>query len=228
MDEIRLLIASDESSVRRGLTAIFASEKAFQVLGGFTLDEAVIKSIAQQPDAILLEMPRDMPGYAEKIKRVKKECPCSLVLALIGNEQCDRLAEILALDVDGCVPKNIMRGCLVKTVELTCRTGIICLPGSFKKIVTSNTSNSIAINGDRRNQATGNGEPLTRREMEILTLMARNHSNREIAGKLFISEPTVKTHVSSILRKLGQSNRAQAVVYSYKMGLVNESQVVHK
>ncbi|HBX24072.1 MAG TPA: hypothetical protein DEF34_10655 [Desulfotomaculum sp.] len=229
MDEIRLLIASDNSSVRRGLTAIFASEKAFQVLGGFTIDEALAKSVAQQPDAVLIDMPRDIPVYIEKISRVKQECPCSLVLALTESEQCERLADILALGVDSCVPKNMMRGCLVKTVELTCRTGIICLPGSFKRIVNFRGVNAMAVNGVRlKNQATRNGENITRREMEILTLMARNHSNREIASKLFISEPTVKTHVSSILRKLGQNNRAQAIIYSYKTGLVSELFAMHE
>jgi len=230
MDEIRLLIASDDSSARRGLAAIFASENAFQVLGSFALDDAVNKSAALQPDAVLIDIPRDLPvqGNGDRINRMKHECPCSLVVALVENDHPDRLAAILALGIDSCIPKNMMRGCLVKTIELTCRTGILCLPGSFKKVVSSSNPQIHRHVAHFNNRTVGNGEALTRREMEILKIMAGNYSNREIASKLFISEPTVKTHVSSILRKLGKSNRAQAVVYSYQVGLVNESYAVHE
>ncbi len=230
MDEIRLLIASEDSSARRGLAAIFNSEKAFQVLGSFTLDDAVGKSAALQPDAVLLDIPQNllMQDNSDKINRMKRECPYSLVVALVENGPPDRLASILALGIDSCIPKNIMRGCLIKTIELTCRTGILCLPGSYKKMMTIPAPEINRSAGMLHCPATLNGEALTRREMEILTLMAANYSNREIACKLFISEPTVKTHVSSILRKLGKKNRAQAVVYSYQLGLVNDIYAVQE
>lgn len=225
MDKIRLVIASDDLAARRGLVAIFNAEGVFRVQGDFSLQEVVDKSIALQPDVILLDMPEGTTVNEQEISRLKKECPCSLVIALVENEWCESLAEILKWGVDGCIPRSIMRGCLVKTVELACRAGILCLPGSFKKMVQNDNQQKTKDSCRLKHLEGGSGECLTRREMEILQLMAQNFSNREIATKLFISEPTVKTHVSSILRKLGQSNRAQAVVYSFKTGLVGSNHV---
>ncbi|MTI80488.1 MAG: response regulator transcription factor [Firmicutes bacterium] len=99
---------------------------------------------------------------------------------------------------------------------MACRVGVICLPGAIKK--TSFFNNTIQLTTIPSNVAA-----LTRREKEVYHLMTKNYSNREIANKLYISEPTVKTHVSSILRKLGKKNRAQAIVYSYQIGLQEDS-----
>lgn len=221
MDRIRLLIASNESSARRGLAAIFFTEEIFEVLGEFTLDESGGKAASCQPDVILLDVPNDIIKYRQKISDIKNSCPCSLVLAVVGDENNQNVAEMLETGLDGCVPRGIMRGCLVKTVELACRAGLLCLPASYKKIVSSSRAVKANKIGQLPNGTLCN-DVLTKREMEILQLIAKNFSNREIAGKLFISEPTVKTHVSSILRKLGQKNRAQAIVFSYRTGLINE------
>lgn len=227
MDKIRLLIISEDSSARRGLSAIFASGNTFDVLGGFSLDRAGEKSVILQPDVVLLDISGDISEYLPKTSQLKEKCPCSLVIALVENEHCSNLNDVLAQGIDGCVPRGIMRGCLVNTVELACRAGIFCLPGSYKKkMVWSEIEKKNRLERPG-NGSTVSGETLTRREMEILHLMAQNLSNRDIATKLFISEPTVKTHVSSILRKLGQNNRVQAIIYSYKTGLVNEPLLAH-
>ena len=223
MDKIRLLIASEDSSSRRGLTAIFFTESMFEVIGDYRVEEAIEKSIVSQPDVMLLDYNEDVEDLGKKIIHLKSECPCSLILALIENDQIVKIPDLLAQGVDGCVPKGIIRGCLVKTVELACRAGLLCLPGPFKKMASFARTEKVINIGELKNCLPNSGEYLTRREMETLQLMAKYHSNREIAHKLFISEPTVKTHVSSILRKLGQSNRAHAIVYSYKIGLVNET-----
>lgn len=222
MDKIRLLIASEDSSSGRGLTTIFCSESMFDVIGSFSLEEANEKSVCFQPDVILLDVLGDITKNVPLIVHFKNECPCSLILVLIGNDQFEKLGEILAHGVDGCIPRGIIRGCLVKTVELACRSGLLCLPGSIKNMVTLGRQDKVLNVCNYKNTIMGTSEVLTRREMEILQLMAKNYSNKELASKLFISEPTVKTHVSSILRKLGQNNRAQAVVYSYRNGLVND------
>lgn len=228
MDKIRLVLASEDSSARRGLRAIFTSEGMFEVLGAYALNEAIEKSIVFQPDALLIDISGDFARCGQKVAEAKKECPCSLIIAMMDGEQSDRLADMIYQGIDSCVPRGIMRGCLVKTVKLACRAGILCLPGSFKKKMLSVGEENPAVTGPSVKTTNGKKESLTRREMEILQLMATNYSNREIAGKLYISEPTVKTHVSSILRKLGQNNRAQAVVYSYKIGLVKDLMVVHE
>lgn len=226
MDRIRLLIASEDSSSRRGLKAIFESESVFKVLGVSSLGDIINQSVEFQPDIVLIDIAKDITGHVQVISQLKKECPYTLVLVLVVNEHSSKISELLAQGIDGCLPRSIMRGCLVKTVELACQTGLYCLPSHFKKKLSFSIKDNVITLDELKNNVSCNGESLTKREMEILQLMAENCSNREIASKLYISEPTVKTHVSSILKKLGQSNRAKAIVYSYRMGLVKDSQVV--
>lgn len=221
MDRIRLLIASGDSSSRRGLAAFFSKEELFEVIGGNHIDDVLEESVAAQPDILLLDISGEIAGLGKKINHLKSRCPGSLILALIEKEYMAGIPGLLARGVDGCVPRDITGSCLVKTVELAFRAGLLCLPGAFKKMAIR--TEWIVDIGELKNCLPNSGEYLTRREMEVLRLMAGNFSNREIANKLYISEPTVKTHVSSILRKLGQSNRAQAIVYSYKIGLLNEA-----
>lgn len=226
MDKIRLLITSEEPSSRRGLKAIFDCENVFEVLGVPALEEVVDKSIVFQPDIVLIDITGDIPKHGQLINQLKQECPYTMIVVLVDNEHSNKLSEVLSQGIDGWLPRNIMRGSLVKTVELACQTGLLCLPGHFKKKIFINIKDNVISMHELKGDAPCNGNLLTKREMEILQLMAQNCSNRDIAGKLFISEPTVKTHVSSILRKLGQSNRAQAIVYSYRVGLVKDAKAI--
>lgn len=219
MDKIRLLIASEDSSMSRGLKAIFTAERMFEVIGEFNLAAALQKCMDLQPDAIVLDMNKDETNYEEKLEQIKKNCPCSFIFVLADNEQMQNISPLLQR-VDGIIPKGIMRGSLVKTVELTCQSGLFCIPASLKKKVSKISLEKLNTVGDLKNKELTGNESLTRRELEILQLVAKNYSNRDIANKLYISEPTVKTHVSSILRKLGQTNRVQAIVYSYKQGIL--------
>lgn len=228
MEKIRLLIACEDAALRQGLNAIFGVEDVFCVLGSFSLKETFEKSISFQPDVILFDLPADEVSKKElNISQIKHGCPCSLIIALVENTQSSILNYLLELGIDGCIPKGIMRGSMVKAIELACRAGIFCIPFSFKKIVSFVKSEQM-VNINQLKSISNNVEMLTKREMEILQLMAENYSNREIASKLFISEPTVKTHVSSILRKLDQNNRAQAIIYSYKIGLVKDPMVARE
>ena len=227
MDKIRLLIASEDYSLSRGLSAIFAAESLFEVIGSFPYDEAIHSCMELQPDAVLLDMSRDLVRHEAQVEQIRKECPCSMIFVLVDQEQVDHLG-VLIQGIDGIIPKGIMRGCLVKTLELACQAGVFCLPASLKKKVSCCTlEKNVSLPG-LKSLELGNNETLTRREAEILQLMAQNFSNRQIANNLYISEPTVKTHVSNILRKLGINNRAEAIIFSYQMGLVEQPNVAAK
>lgn len=221
MEKIRLLIASDDPSSRRGLTSIFVPEEGYEVLGSFSLTEAVEKSIIFQPDVVMIDISGHAAKYGLNICQIKNECPCSLILALVGNDNSDQLAEVVSYGVDGCIPKGVIRGCLLKTVELAYSMGMFCLPGSAKSMVTLKRPDRLSNIPHQKHSPSNRSDFLTTRETEILQLMAKNYSNREIAAKLFIGEPTVKTHIGNILRKLGKSNRTEAVIYSYKNGIVS-------
>ncbi|MCF8010652.1 MAG: response regulator transcription factor [Clostridiales bacterium] len=222
MYKIRLLIVSEDSSAGQGLETIFSTENVFDIIGCCSFEEAKEKAISVQPDVVLLNVYDSFQNCNEKIKEIKNGCPCSLLFALVG-EKVESLAEAITNGLDCCLPRNIRRRCIVKAVELAYRAGIFCMPGSFKSLVSFLGTKTSQSESQVKNKMPDAARSLTRREIEILQLMAKNYPNRKIAGELFISEPTVKAHVSSILRKLNQETRSQAIIYSYKIGLVDEA-----
>ncbi|ACV64011.1 transcriptional regulator, LuxR family [Desulfofarcimen acetoxidans DSM 771] len=220
MGNIRIAIMSENPYSRNCLSAIFSSESAFNVLGSFPLAEINDKASFFQPDVILFDVFDDEKKYIEEIKQLKNNCAFTLVFALLEKKHCESIYEEMLKYVDSCIQKGITRGCLVKAVELACIAGLFYIPASLKKMISFIETDEELTNNYVMKGNLANGNTLTRREMEILQLIAISLSNREIAKRLFISEPTVKTHVSNILRKLGQQNRSQAIVYSYKNGLI--------
>lgn len=230
VQKIRLFIMCDLPGVRRGLVAIFSSESCFEVMHEAECNpEALAAAQKIQPDVILGEFKPGAENFP-LLKQLKEACPYSKVFMVVpGNSEAAR--EAMAAGVDGCLEKSMLPCYLVKAVELGCRTGMICLPSSLKKLVDSRNIPSITQPGQLRKAASSDpastptpnsGEniiytlPLTAREKEIYKLILQNDSNKEISRKLFISQSTVKCHVSSILRKLGLSSRTQLMLQDIK------------
>lgn len=223
-----MMVLSEKASSRQGLTAIFAQEDTFEMVGTFAIEEGLRRAIPIQPDVVLLDIEEQItPQQLEQLDKLSEACPCSMILSIVSEEQNEIISSLLAHGIDGCIPRGMMRGSLVKTIELVCRCGVLCLPGSIKnKVALNGIAPSAAGNISKKFVLDGN-EVLTKREYEVLQLMAENLSNRQISETLFIGEATVKTHVSNILRKLKQNNRAQAVVYSYQAGLISALILFH-
>lgn len=226
MNQIRLFIMCEFEGVRRGLSAIFSSDKSFDVLGVAGLHPETITDIQKfQPDAIICEI-KSAEETAYTLEKIKEVCPYTKIFIFIDDD-FDLVQSSLVAGADGCLSKTMLPCHLVKVVELTCRAGILCLPGSLKQLVNRN-NNQLAITGNE-NKKSNNGQEdettskdkgntkwksnLTAREMEIYKLITQNYSNKEIGKALYISQPTVKSHVSSILRKLGINNRTQLIFY---------------
>lgn len=222
MHKIRLFIMCEVQAARQGLAAIFSSENSFKVIGEAdysldTLDE--VQKI--QPDAILCEIKLGKENV-EIIRNLKETCPCTMLFVLTSHDTANEAYTAIAAGVDSYLTKTMLPCHLVEAVKLTCRTGLICFPGPIKQLINnherthsnSNDSNK-DIPGSMTKVAGSNiiNFPLTAREMEIYRLVVKNYSNKEIGKKLYISQPTVKSHVSSIFRKLGLNNRTQLVLY---------------
>jgi len=231
VQKIRLFIMCDLPGVRRGLVAIFSSESCFEVMQEAECNpEALAAAQKTQPDVILGEFKPGAESFP-LLKQIKEACPYSKIFMIVPNENSALGREAIAAGVDGCLEKSMLPCYLVKAVELGCRTGIICFPGSLKKFVNSRNTPAVTQNGPVRKAASldegstpvlNSGEniiytlPLTAREREIYKLILQNDSNKDIGRKLFISQPTVKCHVSSILRKLGLSSRTQLMLQDIK------------
>jgi len=224
MHQIRLFVICNSQVIRQSLSVIFSSQNNFLVVGQGEISEASIVDVQQlQPDAILIKF-NPIEGALDTVRRIKEYCPYTKIIMFIENTVIDEKYASLAVEVDGCLHTSMIPRDLVRAVELTCRTGVFCLPSFLKWMIqcprntqlgkpehTHSEQNVLPVNQEAaRIKANFH---LTAREIEIYRLITQNNSNKEIGEKLLISQPTVKSHVSNILRKLELSNRIQLMFY---------------
>lgn len=225
LNQIRLYIMCESPVLRRSLTAIFSSDNNFILVGEAGCCPDSVSGVQKvQPDAIICEVKPGLEGI-DLVCQLKESCPYTLAFGFINTDDIHEVRAILNTGLDGFLFKSMLPSVLVKTVDLTCRSGILCLPASLKKLLNgqpkAENANDISSGHKEElnvNRGNGNGEfknhlPLTPREMEIYSYLTQNYSNKDLCEKLYISQATVKSHVSSILRKLGLSSRTELFFY---------------
>ncbi|MED1785422.1 response regulator transcription factor [Brevibacillus fortis] len=203
MDKARLLLVDDHRIVREGLKMILDSSPRYTVIDEASDgDELVTKALALKPDLIVSDL--KMPGASviDSCKMLKEQLPDIKLLILTAYDESEDVFRALESNIDGYIMKDTVPEQILHTMDMV-MMGYSCFQSKLQR--KKKDENEIAF---------------TEREQEIFQLIVENLSNQEIAGQLYISEATVKTHVSSILRKTGQPNRSQAVLYALKKGLV--------
>ena len=208
---ISLLIADDHPVVRNGLRGIFTGDPDFEVLGEAASGvEAVALAVARRPQVGLMDL--RMPGGdgVSAIRELAERLPTTRVLVLTTyGDDGDVLAAIDA-GATGYLLKDAPREELLRGVRAAARGESVLSP-------------SVAATLLGRVRAPEPETPLSPRELEVLTLVARGATNREAAARLFISEATVKTHLLHVYAKLGVNDRAAAVAAGYERGLLSAS-----
>lgn len=203
MDKIRLLLVDDHWIVREGLKMILESSPRYVVIDEASDgDELVSKALSLKPDLIVSDL--KMPGASviDSCKVLKEQLPDIKLLILTAFDESEDVFRALESNVDGYIMKDTAPEQILSTMDMV-MMGYSC----FQSKLQQKKKDKIEVS-------------FTEREQEIFQLIVDNLSNAEIASALYISEATVKTHVSSILRKTGQPNRSQAVLYALKKGLV--------
>jgi DNA-binding NarL/FixJ family response regulator len=218
---ISVLLVDDQELLRRGFRMILESEPDLHVVGeaGDGV-EAVEEAHRLQPDIVLMDirMPR-LDGVEATRRLAGPDVPGSArVLILTTFDLDEYVIDALRAGASGFLLKDVPPEELVQAIRVIAAGEALIAPSITRRLL------------DRfaRVLPTGTGPPppppglamLTDRELEVLRLMARGLSNNEIAGELYVSETTVKTHVGRILTKLGLRDRVQAVVLAYDVGLV--------
>jgi two-component system NarL family response regulator len=212
---VRILIADDHPLVREGLCRVLAAEPAFEVVGEAEDGRDAIDFVRQTDvDIVLLDI--NMPGMngIEACKIIKRERPLVGVIALTVHDQEEYVFELIKAGISGYVLKDISTDLLVRTIFGVAR-GESFIPPLLTTRVLEEFSR-LAMYQQRQVNPYG----LTGRETEILRLVGQGRSNREIASQLFISERTVKNHLTSVFGKLGVSDRTRAALYAVKNRLV--------
>jgi NarL family two-component system response regulator LiaR len=210
---IRILIADDHAVVRKGLRTLIESEAGMEIIGEAADGvQAVLQARALQPDVILLDMVMPRQNGLEAIKQIKKEDPQARILVLTSFAEDDQVFPAIKAGALGYLLKDASPQQLLQAIYDVYRGEASLHPTIALKLMRE-------LNRPSELPPTPN--PLSGREVEVLKLVARGLTNREIADTLVISEHTVSNHIGNILGKLHLANRTQAALYALREGLAS-------
>jgi NarL family two-component system response regulator LiaR len=212
-ETIRILIADDHAIVREGLRALIAAKPDMELVGEAADGvEAVLKARSLQPDVVLMDLVMPRKDGIEAIGEIKRENPEARILVLTSFAEDDKVFPAIKAGALGYLLKDSSPQELLQAIREIYRGESSLHPTIARKLVRELSQPS---------DLPATEEPLTEREVEVLSLVARGLSNQEIADRLVVSERTVRTHVSNILDKLHLANRTQAALYAVREGLVS-------
>ncbi len=212
-----MLIADDQSLVRAGFRAILDAQSDIEVVGeAGDGQEAIYLTRKRLPDVVLMDI--RMPGIdgLDAAKQILDNAGDKriAVLMLTTFDISEYIYESLRAGASGFLLKDVLPEQLVAAVRVVAAGDALLAPTITRQVIEQYVRSAPP-------QVAGSAlEELTPRELEVLTLISRGLSNREIANELVLSEATVKTHVKRVFRKLEIRDRAQAVVLAYEAGLV--------
>lgn len=207
--EYRAVVADDVALLRLGIAAVL-EPLGFDITAETSLGRPVPR-LAEEAAAhlVVLGAVGDLP-LAEIVKRCKQLAEPPLVLVLVPRTHRDELGSLLSFDANGLVVRNLPTEELALAVERVMKGERVVAPALLSTLVGAMGP----VNDDVDESS------LTVREREVLALLAEGHSNREIASSLYVSLPTVKTHLAHIYAKLGAKNRNEALGRAVALGLL--------
>jgi len=208
MSLLRILLVDDHEVVRLGLKSLLDRHPEFEVVAEAAAEaEAVRKAIEYEPDIVLMDIRLAGGSGIEACQKIVMQLPSAKVIMLTSYAEDEMLFAAIRAGATGYVLKQVGGTDLIRAIEAASR-GEAMLDPSLTQRVFSEIRHSI-----QKEEAAAFVE-LTAQEMQVLALISEGRTNREIATALFLSEGTVRNYVSSILSKLGVSNRAEAAAYA--------------
>jgi two-component system, NarL family, response regulator DegU len=223
MQKISLLLADDHTLFRQGLRRIFELEDDIEIVGECSDGDSTIDmALTLQPQVVLMDINMPKKTGVEATRLVKEQAPHIKVLILSIHDDEAYIFETIRAGANGYLLKDVESNVLVEAVRQVAAGSSFIHPQVTTKLLDEfkRLSNQVYDGELDPNSEQGLSlewqDILTQREMEILKLMAEGKSNRTIGEVLFISEKTVKNHVSSILGKLSVDDRTQAVITAAK------------
>jgi DNA-binding NarL/FixJ family response regulator len=220
---IRVLLADDQALVRSGFRMILEARPEIEVVGeaedGVEAMEATRRLL---PDVILMDIRMPNVDGVEATRRLVARGTESRILILTTFDLDEYVYEAIRAGASGFLLKDVRPQELVDAIHVVAKGDALLAPSITRRLLDRFAEQAPQDDPKPPPQL----ESLTERELEVLKLVAKGWSNAELAEKLFLSETTVKTHVSSVLRKLGLRDRVQAVVMAYEAGLVRPGTTV--
>lgn len=205
---IRIVIADDHQVVRRGMRMFLADDPDFEVVGEAANGaEALEAARLTRPDVVLMDLLMPVMDGITATGHIRNELPDTEVIALTSVLEDASVVNAIKAGAIGYLLKDMELEELLKAIKAAAAGQVQLSPAAAARLV-------------REVRTPGNPEALSERETEVLRLVATGKANKEIAALLHIGENTVKTHVSSVLTKLGVQSRTQAALFAMQAGLV--------
>ena len=210
---IRVVVADDQTAVRDGLVMLLGLMPGIAVLASAADGEEAIDLVTEhQPDVVLMDLRMPRCDGIEATRRIKAEHPDVEIVVLTTHADDASILEALAAGARGFLTKDAGRVEIARALEAASAGQTVLDPAAHEAL--------LAAASGRRGPAPQLPDGLTVREAEVLRLIAEGLSNRDIARTLFVSPATVKSHINHVFAKTGAKDRAQAVSYAYREGLV--------
>jgi two-component system, NarL family, response regulator DevR len=207
MAKTRIMIVDDHEVVRMGMRLLFETEDDFVVVGESANGaEALAKVAVLDPQLILMDVRMEKMGGIEACREIKSRYPQVHILMLTSYTDDDAVVASVMAGASGYLLKHLSRAELLRSVRLVAAGQTLIDPAASQQAMQRLTS--------------APGSELTEREREVLALVARGYTNKQIAESLYVSEKTARNHVSHILEKLGLSRRSEAAAYAVEHKLV--------
>jgi two-component system, NarL family, response regulator LiaR len=201
---IRVLIADDHAVVRQGLRTFLDLQEDIEVVGEAADGDQALAAVAElAPDVVVIDLVMPNTDGIEAIRRLKATAPATRAIVLSSFIEDDKLFPAVRAGAAGYLLKDVQPQELVAAIRTVHGGGSLLHPAVAARLMREIAS-----------------DPLTPREREVLALIGRGMPNKLIARELAVAEKTVKAHVSSILAKLGVTDRTQAALFAVREGLV--------
>jgi DNA-binding NarL/FixJ family response regulator len=215
VDPIRVFIADDHELVRYAMRTLLEGEPDIEVVGEAANGREVIERVCvANVDVLLLDLRMPEADGVEACRAVKEKCPGTKVLVLTSFDDDEDVFGVLAVGASGYLLKDTRPNRVVEAVRAISEGQAVFDSSVAARVISGHGTNEPDAGELLRDR-------LSDRELEVLRLMGKGFSNKEIARALWIGETTVKTHVSHILRKFEAADRTQAVLAAVKAGLLN-------
>ncbi|MFG2088314.1 MULTISPECIES: response regulator [unclassified Spirillospora] len=215
-EKTRILVVDDQTVVREGLVLLLELLPGLDVAGSCGDGEQAVEMVAElSPDVVLMDLRMPRVDGVEATRRIKQAHPEVEIVVLTTYADDESIFAALRAGARGYLTKDAGAYEIARAVDAV-RGGAAQLDPAVQRRLVE------AVATDERPRRPAPGalpDGLTRREAEVLALIAQGRSNTEIAGDLFISEATVKTHINNLFAKANLRDRAQAVTYAFRHGL---------
>lgn len=215
---IRVLLVDDQALFREGLETLLSVHKDIQVVGQAGNGQEALELAAKvHPDVVLMDIRMPIMDGVRSTRLLREAQPQCRVIVLTTFDDDEYIFDALRTGAVGYLLKDVASVQLVEAIRAAARGDSILEPSVAAKVIAEFTRVSSMVPPLQMEQLV---DPLSERELEILRMITRGASNKEVADQLFIAEGTVKNHMTHILRKLGVRDRTQAVLKARELGLL--------